>query len=136
MTLAKEMKNRRKILIVAGILILVAIAIVPVRPKYGDRPFISHRQWEQDADEIANLLSAYEHKERESSTRMIQINVDQLTGLNGYSILGAPGLFGRRSVSVIGYVTEQDASQFYREEDVIWIGTEDIPKLRKITKES
>ncbi len=67
---------------------------------------------------------------------MIQINVDQLTGLNGYSILGVEGLFGRRSVSVIGYVTEQDASQFYREEDVIWIGTEDIQKLRKITKES
>ncbi len=54
------MKNRRKILIAVGIIILIAIAIVPVRPKYGDRPFMSHGQWAQDADEITNLLSAYD----------------------------------------------------------------------------
>lgn len=97
---------------------------------------MSHRQWKQDSVEITKLLSVYNDKERASGTKMIQVNVDQLTGLNGYSILGGEGLFGRRTVSVAGYLTEQDASQFYREEDVIWIAAEDIPKLRKITKES
>ena len=97
---------------------------------------MSHRQWKQYAGEINELLMAYDDKERASGTKMIQVNVDQLTGLNGYSILRGEGFFGRRTVSVVGYVTEQDASQFHREEDVIWIASEDIPRLRKIIEKS
>lgn len=121
---------------VVGILLFVAIAFVPVRPRYGDRPVMTHRQWKQHAGKINEMLMAYDDKVRASGTRMIQVNVDQLTGLNGYSILGVEGFFGHRSVSVVGYLTEQDASQFYREEDVIWIASEDIPKLQKITNGS
>lgn len=127
--------KRKKVLTISGIVLFIAIVVIPIHPKHGDRPLMTHREWSPHAVEITALLSTHGDRQRASGSEMVQVNLDQLTGLNGYSLLGVEGLFGLRSTTVVGYVSKEDSEQFFRDEDAVWIDLDSIDKIRKMASE-
>jgi hypothetical protein len=128
--------NRKKTLKIIAVLVIAVIVIYPIRPRYGDRPHMSHKEWAAYAPEVMEALSAYGERERQIGSNLIQVNVDELTGVHGYSVVGAESFFGHRSTNVIGYITEDDADNFFRDKDAVWIGTKDKARLLQITKKA
>ena len=128
--------KRKKAITVILILLVVAVVVFPIRPKHGDRPLMSHDDWRSSAEEVTGLLSAYGARQRGFGYEMVQVNVDQLTGLDGYSLLGVESFFGRRTTTVVGYITAENATQFFHDEDSVWIDVDSIDKLREIANNS
>ena len=128
--------KRKKAITVILILLVVAVVVLPVRPKHGERPLMSHDEWMSSAAEVTDLLSGYGARQRGLGSEMVPVNVDQLTGFDGYSLLGVESFFGRRTTTVVGYITAEDATQFFHDEDAVWIGVESIDKLREIATNS
>ena len=110
------------------------VAIIPVSPKHGDRPVMSHNEWSSHSQEITEASLLHDHEKRIVSGARVPVHVDQLTGLDGFSIIGVESFFGRRSTSVVGYLTQEEADSFYREGDKVWIGSEQVAKLKEILR--
>ena len=128
--------NRKKLTILLGMLSVVAAVIWPVRAKHGERPVMSHAELSQYEEEITDLLEGYADQQMTLGSQMVEVRVDQLTGFNGYSLLGVECLFGRRSTNTVGYIAENDAGQLFSGGDAVWVGVDELDVLREIARTS
>jgi hypothetical protein len=122
--------------IAGGAIVVVSIVFVPIRPVNGDRPRMTHKQWSSISKDVPEILDYLADRKHDAGGETIPVNIEELTGLHGISLVGAECFLGSRTISTVGYLPKGDTADFYTDNEAVWLDSEAKRKLTLIKKQS